>query len=90
MNDRYESLAARIEARFAGVLRRLPSLCDELGFELDKSQLLEVCRALRDEDGFEFEMLMDLCGVDYLEYGDREWETVEATAEVRVAALHGR
>jgi NADH-quinone oxidoreductase subunit C len=79
MNDRYESLAARIEARFAGVLRRIASNCDELGFELDKSQLLDVCRALRDESGFEFKMLMDLCGVDYLDYGNREWETVEAT-----------
>ena len=79
MNDRYETLVARIEARFEGVLRRLPSLCDELGFELDRSQLLEVCRALRDESGFEFEMLMDLCGIDYLEYGNREWETNEAT-----------
>ena len=79
MNDRYEALATRIEARFKGVLRRLPSNCDELGFELDKSELLEVCRVLRDENGFEFEMLMDLCGVDYLEYGNEEWKTNEST-----------
>src|SRR3546814_20429203 len=31
------------------------------------------CRALRDEFGFE--MLADLCGIDYLGYGGDKWDT---------------
>ncbi|MEN1729239.1 MAG: NADH-quinone oxidoreductase subunit C, partial [Pseudomonadota bacterium] len=34
---------------------------------------------LRDEDTLAFEQLTDLCGVDYLGFGDDEWETAEAT-----------
>jgi NADH-quinone oxidoreductase subunit C len=46
---------------------------------LSPAQLDGVCRALRDELGFE--MLMDLTGVDYLEYGQGEWATEEATQQ---------
>jgi len=41
--------------------------------------LLDVCRVLRDDSDFAFEMLIDLCGVDYLSYGHAEWETRSAT-----------
>lgn len=42
---------------------------------------LEVCRQLRDDAEFCYEQLTDLCGVDYLGYGESEWETNEASAE---------
>ena len=35
---------------------------------------LEVARALRDEEQLRFEQLIDLCGVDYLNYGDGTWD----------------
>ena len=41
----------------------------------------EVCRALRDEDDFSYEQLTDLCGVDYLSYGQSEWDTEDASQE---------
>jgi NADH-quinone oxidoreductase subunit C len=34
---------------------------------------------LRDEADFGFEILIDLCGVDYLSFGDAEWTTESAT-----------
>ena len=43
--------------------------------------LLEVCKALRDEPEFRFEMLMDLAGVDYAAYGVSEWTTDDSTSE---------
>ena len=33
--------------------------------------------ALRDEEDFAFGQLVDVCGVDYLEYGHVDWETSE-------------
>jgi NADH-quinone oxidoreductase subunit C len=33
--------------------------------------------ALRDEEEFAFAQLVDLCGVDYLDYGRADWETSE-------------
>ncbi len=79
MSDRYETLAARIDARFGEQLSRVPSTCGELTYELDKSDLGEIATALRNEADFGFDMLMDVCGVDYLTYGQAEWKTNEAT-----------
>ncbi len=45
-------------------------------------RLLSLCRRLRDEDDFRFSQLIDLCGVDYLEYGRTDWRTSDiATAQ---------
>jgi NADH-quinone oxidoreductase subunit C len=40
---------------------------------------LEVAQTLRDDARFAFSQLTDLCGVDYLGYGQVEWETDDAT-----------
>ncbi len=40
---------------------------------------LEVAQTLRDDTRFAFGQLTDLCGVDYLGYGQVEWETNDAT-----------
>ena len=41
---------------------------------------VEVAMQLRDHPELAFAQLIDLCGVDYLGYGDEEWETAEATS----------
>jgi len=79
MSELYETLAARIHERFGEKMHRVPSTCGELTYELDKDSLIEIATALRNEAAFGFEMLMDVCGVDYLNYGSDEWMTNEAT-----------
>ncbi len=79
MTDRYESLATRLDERFGEQVKRLPSTCDELTLEVGRDDLIEVATALRNEADFGFEMLMDVCGVDYLDYGKSEWTTSSAT-----------
>jgi NADH-quinone oxidoreductase subunit C len=60
-------------------MKRVESTCGELGYEIARGDLIEVATALRNEADFGFEMLMDVCGVDYLSYGDDEWNTSDAT-----------
>ncbi len=79
MTDRYETLAARMDERFGEQVMRVASICGELTFEVGKEDLIEVATALRNEGEFGFEMLMDVCGVDYLSYGCDEWTTSSAT-----------
>jgi len=79
MSDRYETLAARIDERFGEQMKRVESTCGELGYEIAKGDLIEVATALRNEADFGFEMLMDVCGVDYLSFGADEWNTSDAT-----------
>lgn len=51
----------------------------ELTLELAPVHLLEVCQCLKEASLLKFEMLMDVCGVDYLDYGVSEWTTFEST-----------
>jgi NADH-quinone oxidoreductase subunit C len=44
----------------------------ELTIEVTATDLLKVAKTLRDQHSFE--LLIDLCGVDYLTYGETEWE----------------
>ncbi|MEE8426544.1 MAG: NADH-quinone oxidoreductase subunit C [Woeseiaceae bacterium] len=79
MSDRIETLAARIGERFGEQMTRVESICGELTYELDKDDLVGIATTLRDESDFGFEMLMDVCGVDYLGFGSVEWTTQSAT-----------
>lgn len=71
-------LAAQINQRFGAEITSCTIALNEVTVELSKDHLLDVCRALRDEPRFQFSQLIDVCGVDYLEYGVPEWQT-EAT-----------
>ena len=79
MSNSYETLAARIDDRFAGQLTRIDSTCGELTYEVGKADLIAVATVLRDDAAFGFEQLIDVCGVDYLTYGEDEWVTESAT-----------
>jgi NADH-quinone oxidoreductase subunit C len=77
MSDRFETLAARIEERFGEGMARVESICGELTYVIDKDDLIEIGTALRSDFGFE--ILIDVCGMDYLTYGSDEWTTQSAT-----------
>jgi len=65
----------------------------EVTIEVAAENYLSVCKKLRDDDAFAFEILIDLCGVDYSAYGQDEWETnASASGFSRGvdAAAHGR
>jgi NADH-quinone oxidoreductase subunit C len=79
MTSRTETLASIVAARFAEQLKPLQSLPRELGYEVAATDLTRVCRALRDDPDLRFEQLIDLSGVDYLDYGRDEWSTLSST-----------
>jgi len=79
MNQALEQLAESISGRFTGQVTRVPSRCGELTFEVAPAALVAVCTALRNEAAWSFEQLIDLCGVDYSQYGIDEWNTDTAT-----------
>ncbi len=75
MNPKSEQIAAAIQARLGDKLLAIASTCGELTYEVDDVDLLEVCEVLRDQPELKFEMLVDVCGVDYLDYGKVQWTT---------------
>jgi len=81
MSNSLESLKTRLEKRFEYALRACTLTRDEVSIEVQPARLLDVCKALRDEAEFRFEILMDLAGVDYAAYGVSEWTTDDSTSE---------
>lgn len=51
----------------------------ELTVEVKRVNLLEFCTVLRDDKRFQFNILIDVCGLDYLQYGVADWQTQSAT-----------
>jgi len=74
------SLSSELKARFGDLLSISGSAKKVLTAEVPVDHWLEVARTLRDEPEFSFEQLSDLCGVDYLSFGQSEWETTDATS----------
>lgn len=76
--NKIEQLHARIKNRFGDTVT-VTIAYDEVTVELAPSDLLRCCLELRDNVDFQFNQLMDLCGVDYLMYGIDDWATETAT-----------
>ena len=76
MSDSNQDLAARLAARFPGAVTEVTVARGEVTAVVASPELLDVCKALRDEPQFAFEQLIDLCGVDYSQYGmdDEPWQ----------------
>lgn len=77
--SKFKNLASALKKQFSSQYDALRTAHDEITMELPKQQLLAVCQGLRDGGLFQFDMLVDVCGVDYLTYGQDEWETTKAT-----------
>ncbi|HUF73989.1 MAG TPA: NADH-quinone oxidoreductase subunit C [Gammaproteobacteria bacterium] len=80
LSKKYRDLDTLIVECMDDKLERLLSPVGELGYLVAPEDLSECCLKLRDEPDLGFEMLMDVCGVDYLGYGRDEWHTEEASA----------
>ncbi len=81
MSQTREQFTEGLTAHFPHALKAVPSSCGELTFEVESTALLEVCRALRDEERWCFEQLIDVAGIDYLDYGRSEWNAQSATSQ---------
>lgn len=51
----------------------------ELTIDVKPQHLIDLCIMLRDQPAYDFKLLLDVCGVDYLHYGLDDWETQSTT-----------
>ncbi|MFC1773832.1 NADH-quinone oxidoreductase subunit C [Pseudomonadota bacterium] len=73
-------LIGQLQERFGDTLLDATVALNEVTIEVAAADLIDTAMALRDEKDFRFEQLVDVCGVDYLAYGDAEWSTDETTS----------
>jgi NADH-quinone oxidoreductase subunit C len=65
-----ETLSATLGAKARSIELKL----GEVTVTVAAADYLEVAKTLRDAPGCKFEQLIDLCGVDYSEFGQGEWD----------------
>src|SRR4029453_491863 len=75
------TLAQRIGAHFGEKIVGIVEALGETTVEVLPENLLVVAKALRDDEAFRFEQAMDVSGVDYLSYGQSEWDTTDVSAQ---------
>ena len=81
MSEARTTLLEQIQSRFGEAILSAREALGQYTIEVATDRVLEVMKALRDEKPFRFQQLIDVCGVDYLSYGDDEWETDLVTDE---------
>ncbi|MBK9493153.1 MAG: NADH-quinone oxidoreductase subunit C 1 [Alphaproteobacteria bacterium ADurb.BinA280] len=80
MADEPLSFLDRLHHRFEGRYE-IGEAFGELTLEVAAGDLTDVARVLRDDAEFRFEQLIDVCGVDYLSFGQVEWDTSDVSSE---------
>jgi NADH-quinone oxidoreductase subunit C len=75
MSSALQTLQTHLDRTLAGKLQASTIALGELTLEVAADDLLGVAKFLRDDDKCCFEQLIDVCGIDYLAYGQSEWDT---------------
>jgi NADH-quinone oxidoreductase subunit C len=83
-------LPERLGARFGDKLLSVREAIGQTTIEVAPEHWVEVARAVRDERELRFEQLIDLCGVDYLGYGEDEWDTTHVSDEGYSRGVEGQ
>jgi len=73
--ERHQQLAERLQERFGERGCEVIQQLGEVTLVVPSDQLIDVATELRDGNGFQFEEVIDVCGVDYSEYGVGQWAT---------------
>lgn len=74
MSAKLEHLSAQLKLALNEHLVKLESALGEITIEVKPQHLIEVANKLKNHAELKFEQMIDLCGVDYSEYGDGRWE----------------
>ena len=69
-----QALKDTVAATLGDRAKRIDLKLGEVTVQVAAADYLEAARLLRDTPGCQFEQLVDLCGVDYAEYGMRVWD----------------
>ncbi|SFM52104.1 NADH-quinone oxidoreductase subunit C [Variovorax sp. OV329] len=69
-----EALLATVTEALGARARSVTLALGEVTAVVGAADYLEAARLLRDAPGCRFEQLLDLCGVDYADYREGEWE----------------
>jgi len=79
MPNSKQQLADSLRSKFADKLGSVKYEFGEITAVVEVDHYIEVATELRDNSEFGFNQLVDLSGVDYLQFGQAEWQTDDAS-----------
>ncbi|MEO8671207.1 MAG: NADH-quinone oxidoreductase subunit C [Tahibacter sp.] len=74
-------LAQRLTARLGAALVAVHEWRGEVTIDVLPENWISVATKLRDDAEFAFGMVVDVCGVDFLGYGQVEWDTTDVSSQ---------
>ena len=74
MSTKSELLSAQLKLALGSQITKLEMAFEELTITCKVADYLAVCAKLRDHAELKFEQLIDLCGIDYADYKDGQYE----------------
>lgn len=78
MAEILQTLQSELQTKFTDIPFSADIAINELTIKIPAAHVLNVCETLRDQ--FDFSQLIDLCGVDYSQYGQADWQTNQASS----------
>ena len=87
-----ETLQAALQEALGAKISHMKADLGRVTIECRAADYLEVMTTLRDHPKLQFELLIDLCGMDYSEYREQAWEGFRfaAVAQMSSVALNQR
>jgi NADH-quinone oxidoreductase subunit C len=74
MSTKLENLSAQLKLALGDLVAKHVIAHDEITVEVKLVDMMAACLKLRDHAELKFEQLIDLCGVDYSDYADGQWQ----------------
>ena len=87
MSAKLDQLSASLTAVLGAKITRQVNALGEITIECKSSDYLAVCQLLRDDAGLKFEQLIDLCGVDYQDYGDGTYDGLRYAVVIHLLSV---
>ncbi|HVL09295.1 MAG TPA: NADH-quinone oxidoreductase subunit C [Burkholderiaceae bacterium] len=87
MSSRIETLKAALQKALGAQIQSLTEGVGELTLVVKAADYLAVATKLRDDPSLRFEQLIDLCGVDYRDYGDGAWTGLRFAAVLHLLSV---
>jgi NADH-quinone oxidoreductase subunit C len=86
MTTKLEKLAATLTS-VLGERAQVTTALGEVTVVVKAADYLESMLALRDDPSLKFEQLIDLCGVDYMTYGEGSWDGARYAAVTHLLSI---
>lgn len=87
MSARLQQLKFALEATLGGNIISLKEALGEMMLEISAQDYPAVARKLHETPALGFEQLIDLCGIDYSEYGEGRWSGARFAVVVQLLSV---